>query len=232
MGAMKRLVLSMSMLAVACGDDGGEDPTTNGDTQESSGADDSATNSMTDPTADDDDDDDGSSSVTLDDGSSSDGGSSSAGSSDDGSTSSVDSSGSDSSGDDPTGNPVELEVDLTDPQAFQDCMPIVAPDPLNLSVTLEFDNPGEGIGTADVTSARLLDGDTEVVSFDVAPASFGPFDPGDMTTSATMKVDGSAMPQNGCDTVECGGEYDLEIVFDVEGTEVIGTTSVTVQCAF
>ncbi len=212
---------------MACGDDGGEDPTTNGDTQAD---DDSGSSSMTDPTA----DDDGSSGVTLDDDGSSSGGSSS----DDGSTSSVDSSGTDSgssgdsSGDDPTGNPVELEVELTDPQAFQDCMPIVAPDPLNLSVTLEFDNPGEGIGTADVTAARLSSGGEEVVSFDVAPASFGPFDPDDMTTSATMKVDGSASPQNGCDTVECGGDYDLEIVFDVEGTEVIGTTSVTVQCAF
>jgi hypothetical protein len=228
---MKRLVLSMSILAVACGDDGGEDPTTNGDTQES-GDDDS--NTMTDPSADDDDDDDGSSSVTLDDGSSSSGGSS-----DDGSTSSADSSGtdgssgsSDSSGEDPTGNPVELEVELTDPQAWQDCMPIVPPDPLNLSVTLEFDNPGLGIGTADVTAARLSSGGVEVISFDVSPASFGPFDPDDMTISATTKVDGSASPQNGCETVECGGEYDLEIVFDVEGTEVIGTTTVTVECVF
>jgi hypothetical protein len=217
---MKRALICAILTISACGDDGGSDATTNGDTQDTSG-DDADSSSATDPTV-----DDGSSGATLDD----DG--SSGGSSEEGSTSSADSSGTAdaSSSDSATGNPVELEVELSDAMAFMSCKPVVPPDPLFVSVTLFFDNPGEGIGTADVTAARLSSGGVEEVSFDLMPASFGPFDPGDMTTADAMKVDGSAMPQEGCETVQCGGDYDLEIVFDVEGTEIVGTATVTVMC--
>jgi hypothetical protein len=202
------------MLAMACGDDGGVDPTTSGGSTGSSG--DTTSTSITDPTS-----DTGSSATSLD--------SSGSGSSD---TSTSSSSGDESSSGTTVDPPVELEVTLSDPMAFMDCMPEVAPDPLNLSVTMFFDNPGDGIGTADVTEARLSSGGVEAVSFDLTPASFGPFDPNDMTNGDATKVDGSATPQNGCDTVECGGDYDLEIVFDVDGTEVFATTTVTVVCAF
>ncbi|MBC8066760.1 MAG: hypothetical protein IAG13_00375 [Deltaproteobacteria bacterium] len=112
------------------------------------------------------------------------------------------------------------------------CQPIVAPDPLNFGVTLSFDNPGGGIGTADVTSARFLLAGVEQVSFDLSPASFGPLDAGDMTTANATKVDGTATPQDGCQTLLCGSDYDVEITLDVDGTEIVATTTVTVECAF
>lgn len=213
---MRRSILIGLTMMMACGDDSGVDPSTTGGSTGSSGE--TTSTSTTDPTS-----DTSSSATTLDDSSTSSSDSSTSGSS----TSSDESSSGTT--EDP---PVELEVTLSDPMAFMDCMPEVAPDPLNVSVTMFFDNPGDGIGTADVTDARLSSGGAVAVSFDLSPASFGPFDPNDLTNADATKVAGSAVPQNGCDTVQCGGDYDLEIVFDVDGTEVFATTTVTVQCAF
>jgi hypothetical protein len=214
---MHRVVAPLLVLVMACGDDGAAHTTTSSGSSDSSGdtTSTSTSTSTTESTG-----DTSSSSTTVED--------TGTGSSESG----TEGSSSGSSSGTTTDPPVELEVTLSDPMAFMDCMPIVAPDPLNLSVTMLFDNPGDGIGPANVTEARLSSGGVEAVSFELVPASFGPFDPNDMTTADAMKVEGSADPQEGCDTLQCGADYDLEIVFDVDGTEVLATTMVTVQCAF
>jgi hypothetical protein len=115
---------------------------------------------------------------------------------------------------------------------FMDCMPIVAPDPLGLTFDLAFDNQGAAVTSADVTGARLLDGGVEIVSFDVSPASFGPFDAGEMTTVAASKLADSLSPANGCGDVQCNHMYDVEVTLDADGLVAVGTGTVTIACVF
>jgi hypothetical protein len=222
--AMKRLVLTFSAITAACGgDDAGGGTTTDADTAnaDSTGDETSATVTVTDSTGP--GDGSGGTTLTAD-------GSSSGGGTDTGT--SAESGGSTGSGDSTTGAPAELLVEIGGPQAFMDCMPIVPADPLSVSFTLDFDNQGGAVTAADVTAARFSSGGVEQVAFEISPATFGPFDPGETTSEAASKVDGTAMPSNGCDTVECGGKYDFEIEFDVDGAVAMATTSVTVECAF
>ena len=111
-------------------------------------------------------------------------------------------------------------------------MPIVAPDPLGLTFDLAFDNQGGAVASAEVTSARLLDNGVEIVSFDVTPGGFGPFDAGEMSTVAASKVANSLVPANGCGDVQCNQQYDVEVAFDVDGESAVGVGGVMVGCVF
>jgi hypothetical protein len=217
-GRMHRLALILTAMTLACGGDDADPTTTNADT---SAGDDSGSTNLT-------LDSEGSSAATLEDSgdTSGDSGSDTSGAP----TSGVDTGSTDGSSGSTTGTPSELEVEISDATAFMNCKPIKPPDPLGVSFTLDFDNQGAAVTSADVTSARLLMGGVEVRTFDLAPSSFGPFDAGETASEPVSKVDGSGMPATGCQNIQCGGEHDIEVVLDVDGGVAIATSTVTVMC--
>jgi hypothetical protein len=126
-----------------------------------------------------------------------------------------------------------LDAAISNLQIYQDCMPIVPFDPVDASFTLELTNPGDGPASATVTSATFLDvGGMLAATIDVVPDAFGPIDGGDSVMTIVSKVADSMMPANGCETLQCGGSYTLELVLDVDGVEVIASDTTQVGCVF
>lgn len=157
-------------------------------------------------------------------------------------TAGTDASGS-TTGDATTGSTTEgstteggmgsLDAAISNLQIFQDCMPIVPFDPVGASFTLALTNPGDGPASATVSSATFLDvGGMPVATIDVVPDAFGPIDAGDSVMTIVNKVADSMMPANGCETLQCGGSYTLELVLDVDGMEVIASDTTQVGCVF
>lgn len=126
-----------------------------------------------------------------------------------------------------------LDAVMSNLQIFQDCMPIVPPDPAGASFMLELTNTGDAPATATVTSAVFVDaGGMQAATLDVMPDAFGPVAAGDSTQIMVSKVVGSLAPANGCETLQCGQSYTLELVLDVDGVEVIASDTADVGCAF
>ena len=136
-------------------------------------------------------------------------------------------------GDTTTGGMAALEVTMSDLMLFQDCMPIVAPDPVGAMLMLALGNPGDEEQSATVTSATLYDGGgVEVATIEVTPADFGPVAPGDSIMVAVTKVPDSLMPASGCEVLECNGSHVLELALDVGGEEVLAEATAMVDCVF
>jgi hypothetical protein len=154
-----------------------------------------------------------------------------------------DSTGDATTGDATTGSTTEgstteggmgsLDAAISNLQIYQDCMPIVPFDPVDASFTLELTNPGDGPASATITSATFLDvGGVLAATIDVVPDAFGPIDGGDSVMMIVSKVADSMMPANGCETLQCGSSYTLELVLDVDGVEVIASETAQVGCVF
>jgi hypothetical protein len=114
------------------------------------------------------------------------------------------------------------------------CKPIVPPDPLIGSGAIDLDNGGGAdIASVTVQSVRLLvGGDAEVAQFDIAPSDLGSVDAGAYESVNWNKTMDSLMPANGCETLECGAFYTLEVVVDADGQYAVATEDVVVECAF
>lgn len=149
----------------------------------------------------------------------------------DGSTGST--SASSTSGSTTEGGMGALELAISSLQVFQDCMPIVAPDPVNATFQLALTNTGDAAASATVSSAAFLDaGGAQAATLEITPAAFGPIAPGDSMLTMAGKVPNSLVPANGCETLQCGQSYTLELVLDVDGVEVIAADAAVVGCVF
>lgn len=132
-----------------------------------------------------------------------------------------------------TGGMAMLDAQLTNLQIFQDCMPIVPPDPVGASATLALTNLGDASASATVTSATFLDaGGSQVATLDVSPGAFGPIPAGGSDMAAVSKVPGSLLPAAGCEVLQCDQSYALELVLDVDGVEVVASDAAIVGCVF
>ncbi len=126
-----------------------------------------------------------------------------------------------------------LEGIMSSLMIFQNCQPIVGPDPANVTFTLELLNPGAVAASATVVDAVFLDaGGGQVGTIDVMPNAFGPVGPGDNTMQAVTKVPGSLMPANGCGVLLCNNSYTLELTLDVDGGELVVQDTATADCVF
>ena len=126
-----------------------------------------------------------------------------------------------------------LDATISGLEVYQDCMPIVPPDPVNASFILELVNTGDVPASATVTSALFVDlGGMPVAAIDVVPAAYGPIPVGGSSMTGVNKVGGSLLPANACETLECGASYTFELTLDVDGTEVIASESLVMGCVF
>ena len=115
----------------------------------------------------------------------------------------------------------------------QDCMPIVANDPVGAGFMLELDNVGEVPATVSIVSATFVDDrSSEVGTIGLTPPVIGPIDAGDDTSLFMNKIADSLMPATGCSVVLCNETYTLEVVLDIEGSETTVSDSATVMCVF
>jgi len=101
-----------------------------------------------------------------------------------------------------------------------------------MELTFDFQNLGDAIDSAEVTSAWFTSGGEDVAEFEITPSEFGPFDAGEFVSLPATKVVGSLFPSAGCESLACGGKYDVAITFDVDGSEVPTSVSVTVECVY
>lgn len=132
-----------------------------------------------------------------------------------------------------TGGMGMLDVQMSGLQIFEDCMPIVPPDPVGASFSLELDNIGDVSASATVTAAAFFDaGGMQVATIDVMPAAFGPIPVGAVDLAMVSKVPGSLMPAAGCEVLACNQSYTLELRLDVDGMEVLASDMATVDCVF
>ncbi len=155
------------------------------------------------------------------------------GGSDSGTTDATDGSGSDGAGSSSGGQMGTLEPTMTNLEIFQNCQPIVDPDPVGASFTLELVNPSMAVASATVVSAAfMVPGGVQVATIDVAPAAFGPVGAGDNLMQAVAKVQDSLMPANGCAVLQCNMDYTLVLTLDVDGTEIVAQDTAPAMCAF
>lgn len=132
-----------------------------------------------------------------------------------------------------TGGMATLEATMSALQIFEDCMPIVAPDPVGVMFTLELSNPGDVPASAMVSSATFFDAvGAQVATIDVMPAALGPVAAGDSTQTMVTKVADSLVPALGCGVLLCNQSYTLELALDVDGLEVIASDTANVDCVF
>ncbi len=132
-----------------------------------------------------------------------------------------------------TGGMASMTATMSAVQLSQDCMPIVPPDPLGASFTLTLENTGMVAASAEIVAVEILDaGMVAVGSFDVAPTSLGPVDPGGTEPFAIVKAPNSLMPANGCGVAMCNGTYTIEVELDVGGQSVFADASGQVDCVF
>jgi len=111
-----------------------------------------------------------------------------------------------------------LEVTVSDLQIFQDCMPIISPDPVQTTLTLDLTNVGDVPASATVVSASYVDaGGVSVGMIDLAPMMLGPVPVGESAVQALSKVADSLMPANGCGVLSCNESYTLVVELDVDG---------------
>jgi len=112
----------------------------------------------------------------------------------------------------------------------QDCMPVTAPDPLNVGGTLAIDNPtNTTIGPLTITSGQVLDGSTVIATFAVSDPAVAALGPESTTTVPFSKQGQSLSPQNGCYVAKCGGSYSVALVLSgtgiAPGTRALSTTT-------
>jgi len=131
-----------------------------------------------------------------------------------------------------------FQVVISDtPKVFLDCMPVVAPDPVEASIDVTYDNTqGSAAAEAFIAGARLaMTGAAGSLtwSFQLEPSGSGPVQPGVALQQTHQKVPGSGSGRGtGAPCDYCGdqGEFELDVK-DPDGAFTIGF-GVTVGCAF
>jgi hypothetical protein len=131
-----------------------------------------------------------------------------------------------------SGGVVMVDASIIDLALFQDCMPIVSPDPVGATFDLAIDNLGPDPVTATVVSATFDAGGAPLGTIDVVPDAYGPVDAESLVIFGVSKVAGSLVPQNGCNVLTCGGNFNLTLELDVEGTAVTAEGSGMMNCVF
>lgn len=95
----------------------------------------------------------------------------------------------------------------------QNCMPIIASDPMTLTGSVDVTNSG-GVAIGPITASDGIivheDG-TELGRFTIAPISISAIAPGANGTAMLTKNGMSLTPANGCSTVPCSAPVRVEI---------------------
>lgn len=154
-----------------------------------------------------------------------DAGAAEAGASPDGSPTPTDGAAGDASADAREGSAAfdgstgELEVAVDVATLFEDCMPIVAPDPVTIQGTLSIKNKGASpAGPLVFAEAAVYDasGATRIATFKVDTTT-QPIPAGAKVDTVFEKQADTLAPKGGCATVACNAEYVIELSFSGPG---------------
>lgn len=105
-------------------------------------------------------------------------------------------------------------------QLSQNCMPIIASDPMTLTGSIDLQNTG-GVALGPITAnsgSIVADTGTELAHFTIAPITIGTVAGGATGTSMFAKDASSLMPANGCNTVACSSP--VRVVVPISGPNV------------
>jgi hypothetical protein len=137
----------------------------------------------------------------------------------------------------PADAPAGVTLGLT-ASLFEDCMPIVADDPVSINGELVVTNGGStAIGplTATLGSVKTPAGAT-LATFRITSLSIPAIDPGKSGNAAFSKEKGSMFPATGCDTVKCGADVQIELTLNGPGLPPAGvralSPTIKASCAF
>ena len=119
-------------------------------------------------------------------------------------------------------------------QLGADCMPAVGPDPVNGSVTVEYENNGSGPGSMNITSAQItfanpMEGWVFPLNFN--PTTSGTIDPGTTHATQHQKVATAGDSAFVCNLCDQQGTIDLRFLDD-QGQESQASSAFTLGCAF
>jgi hypothetical protein len=118
------------------------------------------------------------------------------------------------------GGTVSLTAMVTVGSIGQNCMPIVAPDPLSVSGSVDVSNTGTAtIGPITSTSGAILsESGMEIATFAIDPISIAAIGPGATGSATFTKTSGTLMPANGCETVPCNAT--VRVAIDLSGPNI------------
>jgi hypothetical protein len=140
--------------------------------------------------------------------------------------------GSGSSSSTGAGGDGDLEFEIESIDFWQNCQPVVAADPVLVYATINVVNNTNVTASAIVDSARFIDdSDMTAITFELSPSETGDI-PGNTEVSMDFqKVMDSSSVQNFCNTLSCGDDYRVEIVFeDGLGDEVLVSDEEALSC--
>jgi hypothetical protein len=129
-----------------------------------------------------------------------------------------------------------VTASLSTVMIFENCMPIVAQDPVSITATLTITNTGNvPVGPVAVDSGEVTQNQNVLISFKVQPMQTGVIAPGQNAMLQVSKIANSAMPAKACATVPCNGGVNLVVPYSGPGVPngnraVSGLSFVT--CAF
>jgi hypothetical protein len=130
---------------------------------------------------------------------------------------------------------ITRQITITD--FFQNCMPVVAADPIILKGTISIANgTSADIGPISFTSGSFLHPATLAViaSFKLKPVTMNVVQPGGNDTVGIEKQQNSASPANFCQTLTCGSEVVVEVIASGPGipaNDAIRTNPLKLTCA-
>ena len=120
-----------------------------------------------------------------------------------------------------------LATTITGLRLYEDCMPLVAPDPVNIQGDLHIENAtGATMGPITITSGEILDGSTVIATFAVEKANLGTLAPGSASSTGFVKSANSLSSKKGCQTVACSKMFRVALVLSGQGIPA-GTRAVS-----
>lgn len=135
------------------------------------------------------------------------------------------------------GAAASLEVELTVDTLRQDCMPIVAPDPVIMQGTLKITNKSASpVGPLTFASGKFFGAPPSAALATFATdTTTSTIAPGASTFVLVEKTTGSMSPKGGCQTLACNGSFVVELAFTGAGAPANATVRAaaeTMSCTF
>jgi hypothetical protein len=106
---------------------------------------------------------------------------------------------------------VNVTINVTD--LFEDCQPVVQPDPVQMKGTISVQNNMKtAVGPIAMADGAFLDPNkSPVAAFKIRPVSIPTLDPGQSGQVDIEKLVPTMVPAQGCSTLQCGGKYIVQV---------------------
>ena len=129
-------------------------------------------------------------------------------------------------------------ISMTGLSVYQDCMPMVAQDPVHVALTYSVTNNGNvPVGPITPTNGRLLDtNNAPIITFTFNSSSLGPIAVSGSGSDSVTKQSGTANPASYCQTLSCNSQQ-VKVEMELSGTSVppgykLTSGLTTVSCVY